>query len=150
MGSGLKVQKVPSTLTNNISSKTCADSRFCWNPPPAAQDAGWLRRQFHYYVGRWISHLWVGAIKLSAAERQITCICHLHWLKFLPYIFMAHCSRALSPSLRCTPTPVWTGAVHSLSFSDLKYQVSFRSIGCRCTARQHHRSYRSLAKLVLP
>lgn len=43
--------------------------------------------------------------------------------KFLPYIFMAHCSRALSPSLRLSPTRVWAAAVRSQSFSDLQYQV---------------------------
>lgn len=102
--------------------------------PPAGRDAGWLRRQFHYYVGRWISRLWVGAIKLSAAERQITCICHLHRLKFLPYIFMAHCSRALSPSLRWSPTRVWAGAVRQLLWSKISSLFPLHRLQARCTS----------------
>lgn len=92
--------------------------------------------------------MWVAAIKLSAARRQITCIYHPRRPNFSPIslwpIAPARC-------LRLSPTRVWAGAVRSRSFSDLKYQVSYLSAGLQAHCkRQRSPSYRPLAQLVLP
>lgn len=93
------------------------------------------------YAGAFII-MWEGESRICGSElfncqrpkRRITCICHLHRLKFLLYICMAHCSHALSPS-RWSPTRVGPSrAFVELLRSKISSLLPLHRLQARCTS----------------